>query len=85
MLFRNKDGVLVSICKSNYKNDVLYYKAIISIASISTASISTASISTASISTASISTAHAHAPPTQMSQIANTMSRLLQKVEYIQK
>ena len=29
MLFRNKDGELVIICKSAYKNDILYYKTII--------------------------------------------------------
>jgi len=28
MLFRNKDGKLVLICKSEYKNDILYYKSI---------------------------------------------------------
>ena len=29
MLFRNKDGELVLICKSAYKNDILYYNTII--------------------------------------------------------
>ena len=29
MLFRNKEGELVLICKSAYKNDILYYKTII--------------------------------------------------------
>jgi hypothetical protein len=28
MLFRNKDGSLIHICKSEYKNDILYYKKI---------------------------------------------------------
>jgi hypothetical protein len=28
MLFRNKDGSLINICKSEYKNDILYYKKI---------------------------------------------------------
>jgi hypothetical protein len=28
MIFRNKDGDLVIICKNQYKNDVLYYKTI---------------------------------------------------------
>ena len=28
MLFRNKDGSLINICKSEYKNDNLYYKKI---------------------------------------------------------
>ena len=29
MLFRNKEGELVIVCKSAYKNDILYYKTII--------------------------------------------------------
>jgi hypothetical protein len=28
MLFRNKDSSLINICKSEYKNDILYYKKI---------------------------------------------------------
>lgn len=28
MLFRNKNGILVNICKNNYINDVLYYRDI---------------------------------------------------------
>jgi hypothetical protein len=30
MIFRNKDGDLIVICKNQYKNDVLYYKTIMS-------------------------------------------------------
>ena len=62
MLFRNKDGELVIICKSAYKNDILYYKTIIKM-------LPTNAPINANVASSSSST--------QMDNMVNTISQLL--------
>ena len=61
MLFRNKDGELVIICKSAYKNDILYYKTIIKMLPIN----------------ANVNVVASSSSSTQMDNMVNTISQLL--------
>lgn len=64
MLFRNKDGELVIICKSAYKNDILYYKTIIKM-------LPTNAPINANVNVVASSSS------TQMDNMVNTISQLL--------
>ena len=61
MLFRNKDGELVIICKSAYKNDILYYKTIIKMLATN----------------ANVNVVASSSSSTQMDNMVNTISQLL--------
>ena len=71
MLFRNKEGELVIICKSAYKNDILYYKTIIKMLPINAHINANAPINANVVASSSSSSSR------QMDNMVNTISQLL--------